>query len=1116
MAKKAQDTAKSTKTDLRVKRKRKNTAIENRRVAEILDELSNFNLEKIQETAKAPVKPNMRVSKKEPKVLDKIEGFDEIDFLPSETSDVKSVELDVTEPVEEVTEEEIEQVKNDEVVENVEETETVENAEEVDSSNEDVELADDPKNESYPPVKNKRTIRCPKVNSEPKKEIKNNSLPIARHGIIKGAQQSTGQIIIKPKRTIHLGLKKHDEIKRARVVDVSINQNSPFFYEPSVFEKFNIRICDIDQIDDEGNNAPVEAETNEQVEDINEVVDEVLEEVANEPVQESQESENVIDDQILDEVITSDEFMKDFEEDDFKELFGESLAIDPIEKQDDKDDKDDEDEVEDDTPLDIEPDDDVLTSQISGENIDLVEDTQEDIEDDGEEDDIEFDSLEEEPLKEAADSNEKISSFASKIEIPRIFKKFTFDDAAISAGEMNYDDTDNMIINTVNQANDIVTPDTISASNTTNTDDISNMVVNAEPVATVAEPVVEDITMTDAVEPGEVNIPTNIITPNTSDEPSFDEDDIDIDELIKNNENKTKRRKLNKRDQIIEDELEPIFPSDNNDDDEVDEETNSFDIERYFGIVDDSTEKAVEEVPALDQEETAPEEPEEINEEAENTESTQEVSEEDEEILDNLDDFDIEDFEESLLDSNPIEEATSDEDTPIEDTSSEETPDEESPIEENQVEEQVEELLPDDIDIDDISLEDLELSENDLEGSLLDEHIDAENQEENSESDNADDEENIQGLLSKALLDDDSALNDDLKEELLSEVLSFESNSSPDEPSEETKEIYTELENSVDKSVDQDEVIYKDPTSDFVKIIDSLTKTITELENTSEIQAQPESDESGKSINILINKDDVFSISILNESYEIVADFDGISVLSENIHISTPKNNFFVYVGDKYIEIHKQVDHFALTTNFEDIEFANAINNVAFTKKDNKIELNIRDAFKVSSINNKVELSMLNKAIANITKNTDSSLPDERDNSSVCDNNTLLISEETQKVYLPYTIEEVMRKLNNSNEYQTIEEVVENEYTLPLSMFKNPIVSRFKEAYMFMRVKEKSSVYAALDLAVELMFNSNLNPAIIRACKDLKELNIYLDCLYENEVDKFDCFKIVYKVLPKA
>ena len=312
-----------------------------------------------------------------------------------------------------------------------------------------------------------------------------------------------------------------------------------------------------------------------------------------------------------------------------------------------------------------------------------------------------------------------------------------------------------------------------------------------------------------------------------------------------------------------------------------------------------------------------------------------------------------------------------------------------------------------------------------------------------------------------------------------------------------------------------------EPLSDFLTLIDSISKTIEDLENSPDIKNAKKENKNDlptelaeindKAINILINKDDIFSISILNETYEIVADFDGISVISENIHISTPKNNFFVKVGDKYIEIHNKKENFVVLTNFEDVEFTNAINNVAFAKKHNKIELNIKEAFKLSSINNKIELSMLNTSIANMT-NTSSSQIDE---SSICDNRTLLISEETQKVYLPYTIEEVMKKLASNNEYQTPKDVIENEYTLPLSTFKMPVISRFKEAYRFMRIKEKSSVYAAVDLGLELMFNSNLNPAVIRAAKDLKELNIYLDCLYENEVDKFDCFKIVYKVLPK-
>jgi len=123
--------------------------------------------------------------------------------------------------------------------------------------------------------------------------------------------------------------------------------------------------------------------------------------------------------------------------------------------------------------------------------------------------------------------------------------------------------------------------------------------------------------------------------------------------------------------------------------------------------------------------------------------------------------------------------------------------------------------------------------------------------------------------------------------------------------------------------------------------------------------------------------------------------------------------------------------------------------------------------------------------------------------SSIYDCNTLLISEETQKVYLPYTSEEIGEKLNGSEKYKTVDDVIENEYTVPLSVYKNPISARFKEAYTLMRVKEKSSVRAAIDLGLDLMFTSNLNPAIITACKNIVELNSYLDCLYNNETDKF-------------
>ena len=167
----------------------------------------------------------------------------------------------------------------------------------------------------------------------------------------------------------------------------------------------------------------------------------------------------------------------------------------------------------------------------------------------------------------------------------------------------------------------------------------------------------------------------------------------------------------------------------------------------------------------------------------------------------------------------------------------------------------------------------------------------------------------------------------------------------------------------------------------------------------------------------------------------------------------------------------------------------------------------------ISDLENDIENENSNVKEQDLVNNYQEEL-NEEDN-SIFENRTLLISEETQKVYLPYSLGEILEILNTSTQYKSIEEVIENEYILPLSTFKNPVISRFKEAYSLMRVKENSSVYAAIDLSLELMFNSSLNPAIIRACSNLDELNSYLDCLYNNQPENFNAFKVVYKLLPK-
>ncbi|MDO5556226.1 MAG: hypothetical protein Q4G09_06395 [Clostridia bacterium] len=129
-------------------------------------------------------------------------------------------------------------------------------------------------------------------------------------------------------------------------------------------------------------------------------------------------------------------------------------------------------------------------------------------------------------------------------------------------------------------------------------------------------------------------------------------------------------------------------------------------------------------------------------------------------------------------------------------------------------------------------------------------------------------------------------------------------------------------------------------------------------------------------------------------------------------------------------------------------------------------------------------------------------------------NKTLLISEKDNKVYLPYLISDLEKELKEKKQYSNIEELIQNEYILDLDKFKNSMMARFKQAYNLIKKKEKKSIINATELGLELMFNYSLNPAIIAACKNEDELDIYLDCLEENELDSFKIFDVKYEISP--
>lgn len=129
--------------------------------------------------------------------------------------------------------------------------------------------------------------------------------------------------------------------------------------------------------------------------------------------------------------------------------------------------------------------------------------------------------------------------------------------------------------------------------------------------------------------------------------------------------------------------------------------------------------------------------------------------------------------------------------------------------------------------------------------------------------------------------------------------------------------------------------------------------------------------------------------------------------------------------------------------------------------------------------------------------------------------NTLVVSEKENLVYLPFYLEDINEiYMDNLEQYTGFKQILEEKYTVSLDRFKSPAISRFKEAFKLMRLKENETVIKSFELGIELFFNYNLHPAIIAASRSLEELKKYLYCLERNETQNFEGFKIIFDMAP--
>jgi len=192
--------------------------------------------------------------------------------------------------------------------------------------------------------------------------------------------------------------------------------------------------------------------------------------------------------------------------------------------------------------------------------------------------------------------------------------------------------------------------------------------------------------------------------------------------------------------------------------------------------------------------------------------------------------------------------------------------------------------------------------------------------------------------------------------------------------------------------------------------------------------------------------------------------------------------------------------------------------NFEFTADKNFIENLIKKSKETHNftINTDFKKNEIFKKVENVNTHTPPVEPNNNNNNNneLKDNKVLLISERKNKIFLPYKIDELNNILEHSKNFKNIQDIINKKFTIPLDKHKNSTISRFKETYNFMRKREKASITDSLDLALELAFNYKLNPAVILACKNLEELDTYLDCLELDELEKFNYFEVKYEFLP--
>ena len=125
---------------------------------------------------------------------------------------------------------------------------------------------------------------------------------------------------------------------------------------------------------------------------------------------------------------------------------------------------------------------------------------------------------------------------------------------------------------------------------------------------------------------------------------------------------------------------------------------------------------------------------------------------------------------------------------------------------------------------------------------------------------------------------------------------------------------------------------------------------------------------------------------------------------------------------------------------------------------------------------------------------------------------TLVICKDDDIAILPYSFTDLEEFFSdNPEKYSSIQDIIEQEYTVSLKDYENTSFARYKEAYKLAKDKSNLSLPQSVTYAKKLLLENDVLPIVIASCKNIDELDNYLDCLDSNKLEDFKYFKIIEK-----